>query len=294
MRRNFVANVSHEIRTPLTVLAGFVETLSDAAADRSRAQARAGADGDAGAAHAGPGGRPADAGAAGGQPAPAGRPLGGAWPSCWSAPRPTRWRCRRAGTSCTSIGGDDAQLAGNETELQSALSNLVINAVRYTPPGGRIDVQWAASDDGWGDAARQRHRHRHRARAPAAADRALLSRRRQPLARHRRHRAWACRSSSTWCSATAARSTSRASRARAPPSGCCCRRRACAASCAGACTPDAGSRGRVLTAEASARRVAPVDRGQVVAVGRPAFAGDARPALAAAGALRSAGSTRTR
>ena len=29
MRRDFVANVSHEIRTPLTVLAGFVETLSN-------------------------------------------------------------------------------------------------------------------------------------------------------------------------------------------------------------------------------------------------------------------------
>src|SRR6185369_3146983 len=29
MRRDFVANVSHEIRTPLTVIAGFVETLSN-------------------------------------------------------------------------------------------------------------------------------------------------------------------------------------------------------------------------------------------------------------------------
>ena len=29
MRRDFVANVSHEIRTPLTVLAGFVETMSE-------------------------------------------------------------------------------------------------------------------------------------------------------------------------------------------------------------------------------------------------------------------------
>ena len=29
MRRDFVANVSHEIRTPLTVLAGFVETMTD-------------------------------------------------------------------------------------------------------------------------------------------------------------------------------------------------------------------------------------------------------------------------
>jgi two-component system phosphate regulon sensor histidine kinase PhoR len=34
MRRDFVANVSHEIRTPLTVLAGFVETMASAAADR--------------------------------------------------------------------------------------------------------------------------------------------------------------------------------------------------------------------------------------------------------------------
>src|SRR6185369_1339553 len=29
MRRDFVANVSHEIRTPLTVLAGFIETMSN-------------------------------------------------------------------------------------------------------------------------------------------------------------------------------------------------------------------------------------------------------------------------
>ena len=33
MRRDFVANVSHEIRTPLTVLAGFVETMTQSAAD---------------------------------------------------------------------------------------------------------------------------------------------------------------------------------------------------------------------------------------------------------------------
>jgi two-component system phosphate regulon sensor histidine kinase PhoR len=47
------------------------------------------------------------------------------------------------------VGGEDAQLAGNQTELQSALSNLVMNAVHYTPSGGRIDVHWSTSDDGW-------------------------------------------------------------------------------------------------------------------------------------------------
>ena len=37
---------------------------------------------------------------------------------------------------------------GEPRELQSALSNLVSNAVRYTPQGGRIDVQAFISADG--------------------------------------------------------------------------------------------------------------------------------------------------
>mgnify|MGYP001565735029 CR=1 FL=1 len=34
-------------------------------------------------------------------------------------------------------------LAGAESELMSAMSNLIGNAVRYTPDGGRIAVRWA-------------------------------------------------------------------------------------------------------------------------------------------------------
>ncbi len=38
-------------------------------------------------------------------------------------------------------------LRGRESELYSAFSNLVFNAVRYTPAGGHIRISWQASDD---------------------------------------------------------------------------------------------------------------------------------------------------
>jgi two-component system phosphate regulon sensor histidine kinase PhoR len=43
---------------------------------------------------------------------------------------------------------DNAEIAGSGTELLSALGNIVNNAVRYTPAGGRIDVSWAWREDG--------------------------------------------------------------------------------------------------------------------------------------------------
>ncbi len=149
MRRNFVANVSHEIRTPLTVLAGFVETLIElplTESERKRVLALMATQAQ----------RMQDLVA---------DLLTLA--QLEGSPRPPadRWvrvsgllECAKADALALSAGrhelhfeaGDDAQLAGNEAELQSALSNLVVNAVRYTPPGGRIDVQWAASEDGWG------------------------------------------------------------------------------------------------------------------------------------------------
>jgi two-component system phosphate regulon sensor histidine kinase PhoR len=41
-----------------------------------------------------------------------------------------------------------AQLAGAETELLSAITNLVNNAVRYTPTGGRVELGWRLLADG--------------------------------------------------------------------------------------------------------------------------------------------------
>jgi two-component system, OmpR family, phosphate regulon sensor histidine kinase PhoR len=45
-------------------------------------------------------------------------------------------------------GGEDAEIAGADTELLSAIGNLVNNAVRYTPEGGRIEVRWSRRADG--------------------------------------------------------------------------------------------------------------------------------------------------
>jgi two-component system, OmpR family, phosphate regulon sensor histidine kinase PhoR len=37
---------------------------------------------------------------------------------------------------------------GNEIEIRSALSNLVFNAVRYTPDGGKISIEWKVGKQG--------------------------------------------------------------------------------------------------------------------------------------------------
>ena len=149
MSRNFVANVSHEIRTPLTVLAGFVETMSElplSEVERKRvlglmsAQAQRMQD------------LVADlltlAQLEGSPRPPADR---------WVAVTELLERAKADATVLSAgrhelhFDADaDAQLAGNAAELQSALSNLVVNAVRYTPPGGRIEVRWSMADDGWG------------------------------------------------------------------------------------------------------------------------------------------------
>jgi two-component system phosphate regulon sensor histidine kinase PhoR len=44
--------------------------------------------------------------------------------------------------------GDAATLLGSRDELASAFGNLVSNAVRYTPDGGRVALDWRITDAG--------------------------------------------------------------------------------------------------------------------------------------------------
>ena len=59
---------------------------------------------------------------------------------------------------------EGVKIYGIETELRSACSNLIFNAINYTPPGGHIDVYWSVTKEGVkfavkddGDGIEQRH-----------------------------------------------------------------------------------------------------------------------------------------
>jgi two-component system phosphate regulon sensor histidine kinase PhoR len=142
MRRDFVANVSHELRTPLTVLSGFLETIQDLKLEPQRVydyialmapQAERMR-------------RLVDdllmLSALEHAPPP---------PETRVAMRPLLERLRAevgqlsGGKHRVSLEISDARdLAGAETEIASAFSNLASNAVRYTPAGGEIRLSWRA------------------------------------------------------------------------------------------------------------------------------------------------------
>ncbi len=143
MRRDFVANVSHEIKTPLTVLGGFIETMRDmpldgaqrlrvldmmqTQSDRMRhlvddLLVLARLEGDP----YPPTEQIIDMGAMMAQYKNEALALSGE-------------RHRISADARTDLG-----VRGNPQELHSALSNLVSNAVRYTPEGGTIRLEWDA------------------------------------------------------------------------------------------------------------------------------------------------------
>ena len=148
-RRDFVANVSHELRTPLTVLAGFLETLKDMPDEALSAEQREQY--------------------MGMMLEQAQRmqaivadllTLSALEASPSAEPHPVNMRtlieAARQQAEPLSAGRhkfvwqiDEAlDLLGTATELGSAVTNLLVNAVRYTPEGGTITISWQREADG--------------------------------------------------------------------------------------------------------------------------------------------------
>lgn len=148
MRRDFVANVSHEIRTPLTVLSGFIETLLSLpvseeerrgylelmAQQSNRMQILVN--------------DLLTLSKLEGSPIPS--------KSEWTQVMVLWQQCEQEAKSLSKLLYPDnpqtitfdiddpireLEIAGSRNELLSAMSNLVSNAVRYTPGGGAILVR---------------------------------------------------------------------------------------------------------------------------------------------------------
>lgn len=155
MRRDFVANVSHEIRTPLTVLAGFIESFSNLdltpmerkrvlelmAQQAQRMQALV----DDLLTLAKLEGSP--------------RPPVDQWMSVSQMLQQIRGDAMSVSAGRHDLVFPNEQqgdlprtmLAGLKGEVLSAMNNLVQNAIRYTPDGGRITVEWTLLPDGQGE-----------------------------------------------------------------------------------------------------------------------------------------------
>ncbi|MDD5333476.1 MAG: phosphate regulon sensor histidine kinase PhoR [Rhodoferax sp.] len=154
MRRDFIANVSHEIRTPLTVLTGFVETLQSCPLDESERERYL---------------------ALMAQQAERMQTLvsdlltlsrleGSPPPgdSDWVSVAALTAQLEQDGRALSAVLSPASepvhrllfeappalQIAGAPTELASAMSNLVGNAIRYTPAGGEIGVRTVLLPDG--------------------------------------------------------------------------------------------------------------------------------------------------
>jgi two-component system phosphate regulon sensor histidine kinase PhoR len=141
MRRDFVANVSHEIRTPLTVLTGFVETLATVpltATEQPRVLALMRQQADRIQALV-------DDLLTLAQLEGSPRPAADRWVTLDPLLAQVRadaqlLSAERHRIEMVAVAG--CQVAGIEGELASAMGNLVSNAIRYTPDGGVIQIDW--------------------------------------------------------------------------------------------------------------------------------------------------------
>jgi two-component system phosphate regulon sensor histidine kinase PhoR len=57
-------------------------------------------------------------------------------------------RALSGGKHRIALEAEEVDLKGNRDELESAFTNLLTNAVRYTPDGGSIRISWKLLGDG--------------------------------------------------------------------------------------------------------------------------------------------------
>ncbi|CAN1521664.1 BaeS Signal transduction histidine kinase [Burkholderiaceae bacterium] len=150
MRRDFVANVSHEMRTPLTVMMGFLETVQTLdLPPEQKAQYLE---------------MMMDQGKrmknlvddlltlanleANTQPAPANRI---AMSYLMSLIKNDAYALSQGKHALNFDMKTSCDLLGEEREVLSAFSNLVSNAIRYTPEVGSINVTWSVNPAGEGE-----------------------------------------------------------------------------------------------------------------------------------------------
>lgn len=150
MQRDFVANVSHEIRTPLTVINGTLETLIDldlppeqrlhhlrTARRHGDTMLRLLADLLVLSSLDRSGSRPPDEDI----------DLALMLEDLTGEARALTGQAHDISLDCPGT----LRLRGIGTEVETAIRNLLTNAIRYTPAGGRIDIGWQALADGGGE-----------------------------------------------------------------------------------------------------------------------------------------------
>ena len=146
LRRDFIANVSHELKTPLTVVGGFLETLSDLELDERQRQRYLALMQE--------------------QAQNMQRlvddlltlsTLESEHSTLQDAEFAIVPLLLQVSADAKALSGgrheitlsirDSANVLGSRDELASAFGNLVSNAVRYTPDGGRIALDWRVTAD---------------------------------------------------------------------------------------------------------------------------------------------------